>query len=67
MTAAPGLAKLVQGAKWEDTGLPECFEITKARMARLQELVDKGLAFPRLSKGSKGPPAKSSNSSCTVA
>ncbi|GBE83026.1 DAO-domain-containing protein [Sparassis crispa] len=34
-TAAPGLVKLIQGGIWSDTGLPECFEVTAERLARL--------------------------------
>ncbi|OCF45328.1 hypothetical protein I317_00851 [Kwoniella heveanensis CBS 569] len=35
-TCAPALAKLVQGAKWSETGLPECFEVSKERLDRLR-------------------------------
>nr|KIR84852.1 hypothetical protein I308_05028 [Cryptococcus tetragattii IND107] len=34
-TAAPALAKMVQGATWAEAGLPECFEITKDRLEKL--------------------------------
>ncbi|WVO24383.1 uncharacterized protein IAS62_005749 [Cryptococcus decagattii] len=37
-TAAPALAKMVQGATWAEAGLPECFEITKERLERLEKL-----------------------------
>ncbi|WVQ82459.1 hypothetical protein IAT38_004588 [Cryptococcus sp. DSM 104549] len=36
-TVAPALAKLVQGASWEETGLPEVFEVTKERLDKLRE------------------------------
>jgi hypothetical protein len=29
---APGLVKLVNGGKWEDTGLPEAYQITERRL-----------------------------------
>jgi glycine/D-amino acid oxidase-like deaminating enzyme len=35
-TCAPGLAKLVLGGSWSDTGLPECFELTQTRLKKLQ-------------------------------
>ncbi|KAI1388188.1 FAD dependent oxidoreductase [Hypoxylon trugodes] len=36
-TCAPGVAKLILGGSWQDTGLPECFEITKERLEKLQK------------------------------
>ncbi|KAI0170363.1 FAD dependent oxidoreductase [Pestalotiopsis sp. NC0098] len=36
-TSAPGVAKLVLGGSWADTGLPECFELTAERLGRLQK------------------------------
>ncbi|WRT64413.1 uncharacterized protein IL334_001345 [Kwoniella shivajii] len=33
-TCAPALAKLIQGVSWKETGLPECFEVTKERLDR---------------------------------
>ncbi|CAG8150243.1 unnamed protein product [Penicillium salamii] len=36
-TCAPGLAKLVLGANWSDTGLPECFQSSTERLSRLSE------------------------------
>ncbi|WWD17602.1 hypothetical protein CI109_102043 [Kwoniella shandongensis] len=36
-TCAPALAKLVQGATWAETGLPEVFEVTKERLDRLTQ------------------------------
>ncbi|KAI2625381.1 FAD dependent oxidoreductase [Hypomontagnella submonticulosa] len=36
-TCAPGVAKLILGGSWKDTGLPECFEMTQARLERLQK------------------------------
>ncbi|WWC58905.1 uncharacterized protein I303_101450 [Kwoniella dejecticola CBS 10117] len=33
-TCAPALAKLVQGATWEEIGLPQCFEVTKERLEK---------------------------------
>ncbi|KAI0131398.1 FAD dependent oxidoreductase [Daldinia grandis] len=36
-TCAPGIAKLILGGSWDDTGLPECFEITEERLERLQK------------------------------
>ncbi|KAL1737711.1 hypothetical protein HDZ31DRAFT_78943, partial [Schizophyllum fasciatum] len=35
-TCGPALAKLIQGATWADTGLPEVFELTEERLARLR-------------------------------
>ncbi|KAJ6456500.1 FAD dependent oxidoreductase [Mycena sanguinolenta] len=34
MTCAKGLAALIQGESWESTGLPECFQPTRERLAR---------------------------------
>jgi hypothetical protein len=34
-TCAPGVAKLVTGKNWSETGLPECFELTKDRVAKM--------------------------------
>ncbi|KAJ5148138.1 hypothetical protein N7526_001490 [Penicillium atrosanguineum] len=34
-TCAPGVAKLVLGGEWSETGLPECFEFNQERLARL--------------------------------
>ncbi|SJL05402.1 uncharacterized protein ARMOST_08769 [Armillaria ostoyae] len=34
---APGLSQLVLGGKWEDTGMPDCFQITEERMAKLRQ------------------------------
>ncbi|KAI1213663.1 FAD dependent oxidoreductase [Annulohypoxylon truncatum] len=36
-TCAPGVAKLILGGSWADTGLPECFEITQERIEKLQK------------------------------
>ncbi|KAI1417953.1 FAD dependent oxidoreductase [Hypoxylon sp. FL1857] len=36
-TCAPGVAKLILGGSWKDTGLPECFEITEERLEQLQK------------------------------
>lgn len=36
-TCAPGVAKLILGGAWADTGLPECFETTQARLEKLQK------------------------------
>ncbi|KAI5862454.1 FAD dependent oxidoreductase [Durotheca rogersii] len=33
-TCAPGVAKLILGGTWEDTGLPECFQMTEERLER---------------------------------
>ncbi|KAK6977607.1 FAD dependent oxidoreductase [Favolaschia claudopus] len=33
MTCARGLARLIQGGSWEATGLPECFQPTRERLA----------------------------------
>ncbi|ORY57752.1 FAD dependent oxidoreductase [Pseudomassariella vexata] len=35
-TCAPGVAKLILGGAWEDTGLPECFEMTSERLVKLE-------------------------------
>ena len=32
---APGLAKLALGGAWEDTGMPEVFQISEERIQRL--------------------------------
>ena len=34
MTCARGVAKLLSGGTWEDTGLPECFQPTSERMIK---------------------------------
>lgn len=34
---APGLVKIIRGGKWEDTGLPECFDATDERLAMLSK------------------------------
>lgn len=34
-TCAPGLVKMVLGGSWEDTGLPECFEMSSERLEKL--------------------------------
>lgn len=39
-TSAPGVVKLVLGEEWSETGLPECFQMSKARLDKL----GKGLA-----------------------
>lgn len=36
-TCAPGVAKLVLGGDWSETGLPECFEFNQERLARLSQ------------------------------
>ena len=33
-TCAPGLAKLINGESWEETGLPECFEYSVERLSK---------------------------------
>ncbi|KAJ5786241.1 uncharacterized protein N7503_011453 [Penicillium pulvis] len=33
-TCAPGLAKLISGLSWQDTGLPECFQFNTERIRR---------------------------------
>lgn len=33
----PGLVKLILGQTWQDTGLPECFQISKKRIDRFKE------------------------------
>jgi len=32
MTCALGIAKLLRGGMWEDTGLPDCFQPTSERL-----------------------------------
>ncbi|KAI9929643.1 hypothetical protein ASPWEDRAFT_41138 [Aspergillus wentii DTO 134E9] len=34
-TSAPGIAKIVLGKEWTETGLPECFQMSEKRLARL--------------------------------
>ncbi|KAK7041452.1 hypothetical protein VNI00_009318 [Paramarasmius palmivorus] len=34
VSCAKGLAALIQGSSWEDTGLPECFQPTRKRIAK---------------------------------
>ena len=34
---APGVVKIINGGKWEDTGLPECFDITEERLQNLSK------------------------------
>ena len=36
-TCGPALAKMVQGASWEEAGLPECFEVTAERLAKARQ------------------------------
>ncbi|KAI2616346.1 FAD dependent oxidoreductase [Hypoxylon sp. NC1633] len=36
-TCAPGVAKLILGGSWKDTGLPECFEMTEERLEKLRK------------------------------
>ncbi|KAJ7793680.1 FAD dependent oxidoreductase [Mycena olivaceomarginata] len=38
MTCARGLATLIQGGSWESTGLPECFQPTRERLARPKQV-----------------------------
>jgi glycine/D-amino acid oxidase-like deaminating enzyme len=38
-TCAPGVAKLVLGKQWAETGLPECFQISKERLSQLENKV----------------------------
>ncbi|KAL1407892.1 hypothetical protein Q8F55_007328 [Vanrija albida] len=38
-TCAPALAKLIGGATWADTELPDCFQVTKQRLAWLATVV----------------------------
>ena len=35
-TCAPGLIKMILGEAWSETGLPECFQMSKARLSRLE-------------------------------
>lgn len=37
-TSAPGLVKLMKGGSWADTGLPECFQVTKERLDKLAKI-----------------------------
>lgn len=32
---APGVVKIIQGAKWQETGLPECFDVSEQRLQKL--------------------------------
>lgn len=34
---APSVVKIIQGANWSDTGLPECFDVTEERLQRLSQ------------------------------
>ncbi|KAK9779682.1 putative FAD dependent oxidoreductase [Seiridium cardinale] len=36
-TCVPGVVKLILGAGWNETGLPECFELTEERLQKLQK------------------------------
>lgn len=36
-TSAPGVAALMTGGSWDDTGLPECFEYSTERLSRTKE------------------------------
>lgn len=40
---APGLVKLIFGKSWQDTGLPECFQISKERIDRFKEPIKSSL------------------------
>lgn len=35
---APGVVKLILGSDWSDTALPECFQLTTRRVAKMQSL-----------------------------
>jgi hypothetical protein len=35
-TAAPGLVKLMSGESWDETGLPEVYQVTAERMGKLR-------------------------------
>lgn len=37
-TAAPGLVKLMDGASWEEVGLPDPYQLTSERLERLRKL-----------------------------
>ncbi|CAD0088432.1 unnamed protein product [Aureobasidium mustum] len=41
-TCAPGLAKLMLGGSWEETGLPECFQYGKERLVKAARKGQKG-------------------------
>lgn len=41
MSCAKGLAEHMNGATFTDTGLPECFQPTNARLAKYKELTVK--------------------------
>ncbi|KAJ0120437.1 FAD dependent oxidoreductase superfamily protein [Diaporthe amygdali] len=34
---APAVVKIIHGANWSDTGLPECFDVTEERLQRLSQ------------------------------
>ncbi|KUI66356.1 putative oxidoreductase OrdL [Cytospora mali] len=34
-TCAPGVVKVIQGAEWQETGLPECFNVSEERLHKL--------------------------------
>ncbi|KAB8259697.1 FAD dependent oxidoreductase [Aspergillus pseudonomiae] len=34
-TCAPGIAKIMLGKEWDDTGLPECFRFSEERLSKL--------------------------------
>ncbi|KAF2765341.1 DAO-domain-containing protein [Teratosphaeria nubilosa] len=42
-TCAPGLVKLIHGESWSSTGLPECFQYSSERLARVAEEQIKGV------------------------
>jgi hypothetical protein len=37
-TAAPGLVKLIDGDAWNSTGLPDVYQMTPERMAKIRSL-----------------------------
>jgi hypothetical protein len=41
-TCAPGLAKLMLGGTWDETGLPECFQYGKERLVKAVRKGQKG-------------------------
>lgn len=41
-TCAPGVAKLVLGGEWKDTGLPECFRYSVERLRKAEQKGAKG-------------------------
>lgn len=48
MTCALGVAKLLRGGTWQDTGLPDCFQPTSERLIENEPGVRAGWTGPSI-------------------